>query len=233
MLQNDVSVRPPSAQHLGQVTSVEGVGDTGRIEVRLHDYDGVATQDATFSARLCVPMSGAERGAFLCPDVGQEVLVSFINGDPRQAVVLGALWNGKAKPPETLGGNGKAVDRWTLVGRKGTRIAIEEEGEAGALIRLSTRSGGQDVATCVIDRESGGFIEMSAGGTTVRIDQSGFSVETSGEFKVQATSGNITASSVDISAGQTTCSGALTVSASVTTPSVVASSYSPGAGNVW
>ena len=29
--------------------------------------------------------------------------------------------------PETLGGAGDAVDRWTIVGKKGTRIAIVEE----------------------------------------------------------------------------------------------------------
>ena len=72
--------------------------------------------------------------------VGDEVLVSFINRDPRFPVVVGGLWNGDAGPPETLGGSGDQIDRWTIVGKAGTRIAIVEEGE-GAVVSFKTPNG--------------------------------------------------------------------------------------------
>ena len=47
------------------------------------------------------------------PDIDDEVLVSFVNGDPRQPIVIGGLWSGSADVPESLGGGGDSVDRWT------------------------------------------------------------------------------------------------------------------------
>jgi len=51
-------------------------------------------------ARIAVPMAGADSGVYFLPDVGDEVLVSFVGGDINQPVVVGGLWNGKKRPPE-------------------------------------------------------------------------------------------------------------------------------------
>jgi len=225
-------VRPPSDNHLGIVTSVEDVGTTGRIELRLLGYDATTTQDAVVSARVCVPVAGGDRGAFLIPDVGDEVIVCFLNGDARQAVVMGSVWNGTDKPKERLGGDGKRVDRWTLVGRKATRIAIVEEGD-GAIIRLSTHdASGRDVAFCEISRENNGHIELSAGGSKIRIDQSGVTIETNGNLDAKASATTLKSSTVDVSAGQSSFSGQVLANI-VQTPSVIGATYTPGAGNVW
>ena len=42
--------------------------------------------------------SNNERGAFFLPEVGDEVIVSFIAGNPLNPVVLGILWNGEDRP---------------------------------------------------------------------------------------------------------------------------------------
>jgi len=41
--------------------------------------------------------AGADRGAFFRPEIGDEVIVGFINDDPRDAIVLGML-HSSAKP---------------------------------------------------------------------------------------------------------------------------------------
>ncbi len=51
-------------------------------------------------ARIASFMAGKERGAFFLPEVGDEVLVAFENGDVNKPFVIGALWNGKDTPPE-------------------------------------------------------------------------------------------------------------------------------------
>lgn len=43
--------------------------------------------------------SNSERGIFFLPEVGDEVIVSFMAGDIRYPVVLGSLWNGVDRPP--------------------------------------------------------------------------------------------------------------------------------------
>ncbi|MEO1335210.1 MAG: phage baseplate assembly protein V [Myxococcota bacterium] len=228
------AVRPTSDHHLAKVTSVKGVEQLGMIEVRLLTYDGVETQDAVLEARLCVPVAGEQRGTFFCPNVGDEVLVLFVNGDPRQAVVMGSMWHGQAATPDRLGGDGKLVDRWSIKGGKGTRIAIEEEGQTGALIKMNTQTpSGDEPSSCLIDREEGGFIELKAGGTIVRIDKDGVSIQTKGDFKVKADAVNMTASTVDMKAGSTTCTGTFEAKVSVTTAAINAKMYSTGIGNLW
>jgi phage baseplate assembly protein gpV len=44
-------------------------------------------------ARVAVPMAGMMRGTFFIPQVGDEVLVAFAQGDTREAYVIGSLWN--------------------------------------------------------------------------------------------------------------------------------------------
>jgi phage baseplate assembly protein V len=44
-------------------------------------------------------MAGNERGWVMLPEVGDEVLVAFLQGDINNAIVVGALFNGKDKAP--------------------------------------------------------------------------------------------------------------------------------------
>jgi len=221
------AVRPASENHLAEVTSVDDVGTSGRIEVRLLGYDGPDAQKGVLRARVCAPFAGADRGAFFIPDVGDEVLVGFINGDARQAVVLGALWNGKNQPKERLGGDGRSVDRWSIVGKRGTRIAIVEEA-SGSLIRLSLN----DSIYCEIKETGGGSIELVAGSSRLKLDQQGVSVEASGTLQTRSSSTQMTSATLDVTAGQSTFSGQVQAAA-VNTPAVIGASYTPGAGNVW
>ena len=43
--------------------------------------------------------SNSNRGSFFLPEVGDEVIVSFLAGDIRHPVVIGSLWNGVDRPP--------------------------------------------------------------------------------------------------------------------------------------
>ncbi|MEI9921436.1 MAG: type VI secretion system tip protein VgrG [Bacteroidota bacterium] len=50
-------------------------------------------------ARVSTLDAGKERGSFFRPDIGDEVLVGFINNDPRDAVILGMLNSSKLPAP--------------------------------------------------------------------------------------------------------------------------------------
>ena len=45
-------------------------------------------------------LAGNLRGFYFLPEVDDEVLVAFEQGDARFPYVVGALWNGKDAPPE-------------------------------------------------------------------------------------------------------------------------------------
>ena len=213
---------------LAQVTSVNDPESLNRVQVELLSHSGSPQQEGTLWARVATPGAGANKGTFLIPDVGDEVVVSFINGDSRYPIVLGSLWNGRDSAPETLGGSGDAVDRWTLVGKAGTRIAIVEENAGSETISFTTPAGTSGELT---DAE-GGKIEFKSAGTTVTIDTQGVSIDTPLEVKVQATQVSISAGMVKVDAAISKFSGVVQAD-TVITNSTVSSSYTPGAGNIW
>jgi uncharacterized protein involved in type VI secretion and phage assembly len=214
--------------YLAEVVAVNDPDNLARVQVRLYNFDGVADQDAALWARVAVPFAGNNRGAFMIPDVGDEVLVSFINGDPRLPVVVGGLWNGSASPPETLGGSGTQVDRWTIVGKAGTRIAIVEETPGGAQIKFSTPG---DVTGELTD-DSGGKIEFNCAGTTITIDPQGVTVNTPAKVKVQASQVEVTAGMVTVDTAMAKFSGMVKCEILQAT-TVIGTTYTPGAGNIW
>jgi uncharacterized protein involved in type VI secretion and phage assembly len=73
-------------------------------------------------------MAGKDRGLFLLPEVGDEVLVAAEKGDPSHLYVLGVLWNGKNRPPadNADGANNIRV----LKSRSGHTIRINDDKSA-------------------------------------------------------------------------------------------------------
>ena len=217
------------AAFLGTVVSVQDPLNLNRIQVRVLTVDGVTDQDSPVWARVAVPFAGNNRGAFFIPDVDDEVLVSYLAGDPRFPVVLGGLWNGSDTSPETLGGD--RVDRWTITGKAGTRIAIVEEATGSPTIKFSTPGG----LTGTMTDEGGGSIEFTNNmQTSVKIDTSGVTINApTGTVQITAASEvDVTAPQVSVTAAIATFSGIVQCQVLQAT-TVIATTYTPGAGNVW
>jgi phage baseplate assembly protein V len=83
---------------IGVVTNIKDPDGLGRVKVSL---PWLADGFETDWARIASPMAGAARGLYLLPEIDDEVLVGFAHGRPDSPFVLGALWNGKDKPPES------------------------------------------------------------------------------------------------------------------------------------
>jgi uncharacterized protein involved in type VI secretion and phage assembly len=213
--------------HLAEVVSVEDRNGRGRIQVRLYDHDDVGEQNAPIWARVAVPFAGGQMGAFFIPNKGDEVLVTFVNGDPRLPIVVGGLWNGNAQAPETLGGDGKSVDRWTITGKQGTRIAIEEPQSGQPAIKFTTPGG----VSGTFSDEGGGKIELKTTTTTVTVDSSGVSIQTSSDCELKANNVDVTASMVSVDSGITDFSGTVSCDTLIAS-TVVATTYTTGAGNI-
>lgn len=211
------------AAHLARVTDVNDPDNLARVKVELYAMD--TDRDVAVWARVAVPFAGANRGAFFIPEVGDEVLVVFVNGDARAPIVVGSLWNGADTPPETLSGR---VDRWTITGKAGTRIAIVEESDATATIKCETPAG----VTLTLTDEGGGTVEVVCAGNTVTIDSAGVSVQAAAKVSVQAATVDVSAATVTVDAAMSSFSGVVRCDTLIAT-SVVSTSYTPGAGNIW
>jgi uncharacterized protein involved in type VI secretion and phage assembly len=211
--------------HLGIVTSVEDPDHKGRVQIKLPAID--PTGDAKIWARVAVPYAGDNFGAFLIPDVDSEVLVAFVAGDAGWPIVIGNLWNGSTGLPETLPGN--AVDRWTLTGKNGTRIAIVEQSNGQEKVEIELPSG--SVKATLTDA-GGGKITLKAGTNTVKLTASGITIQSASKVEVKAPSVSVTAATVQVDAAISDFSG-IVLCDTLVTNSVVSPSYTPGAGNVW
>ncbi|MGB8167684.1 MAG: phage baseplate assembly protein V, partial [Chthoniobacteraceae bacterium] len=90
--------------YLAEVIDIADPQQLARVKVRMLNFDGVDGHDGPVWARVASAFAGDNRGAFLIPDVGDEVLVVFVNGDARYPIVLGGLWNGSDIAPESISG---------------------------------------------------------------------------------------------------------------------------------
>lgn len=80
---------------IGLVTALEGDPEGEyRVQVRIPMID--ATEEGVW-ARVATLDAGDARGSFFRPEIGDEVVLDFLHGDPRNPIILGML-NSSAKP---------------------------------------------------------------------------------------------------------------------------------------
>jgi type VI secretion system secreted protein VgrG len=75
----------------------------GRIKVQFH-WDRVGGEDEMSSCwvRVAQGWAGKRWGAMFLPRIGQEVIVSFLEGDPDRPLVTGSVYNADNMPPYPL-----------------------------------------------------------------------------------------------------------------------------------
>jgi uncharacterized protein involved in type VI secretion and phage assembly len=210
---------------LAQVVSLDDPERRNRVQVRLLAHDGVDGQDAPMWARVVAPFAGSDRGLFFLPDVDDEVLVLFMNGDARYPLVIGGLWNGSSASPADIESGHNRTKR--LKSKNGVAITILDE-DGQETLTLET-PGGQTVTL----KDGPGEITLEdANGNTVKLDSAGISVEAAAKVKVTAAQVEVTAGMVKVDAAMSDFSG-IVKCATLISNAVVSSSYTPGAGNVW
>lgn len=71
---------------------------SGRIKVQFH-WDTVASDSPSCWMRVAQTMASSGLGMQFIPRVGDEVLVSFVNNDPDQPIIIGSVYNSNNLPP--------------------------------------------------------------------------------------------------------------------------------------
>ncbi|WP_437693844.1 type VI secretion system Vgr family protein [Sorangium sp. So ce176] len=84
----------------------------GRVRVHFPwDRGGVRDPEASMWIRVSQGWAGSGYGMFLLPRVGQEVLVTFLEGDPDQPVILGRAYNAIEPVPYALPAS-RTISTW-------------------------------------------------------------------------------------------------------------------------
>jgi len=106
----------------------------GRVRVT---YPWHSRPHESYWARVATPMAGKDRGIYFIPEVEDEVLVAFERGDLRFPYVVGSLWNGKDRAPQS-NSDGKDDVR-QIKTRKGHTLTFND-GSTG-LVQLELNDG--------------------------------------------------------------------------------------------
>jgi len=108
----------------------------GQVKVKLSTYGaGVESQ----WARVVTLGGGASRGAVFHPEVGDEVLVGFEDGDTRRPVVIGGLFSDKNALPSTDNVDNGKVNYRRITSRLGHIIELYDgASEAEKYVQLKT-----------------------------------------------------------------------------------------------
>lgn len=75
----------------------------GRVKIQFHwDRYGAKDENSSCWVRVATQWAGNKWGSVTIPRVGQEVVVTFVNGDPDQPLVIGSVYNSSHMPPYPL-----------------------------------------------------------------------------------------------------------------------------------
>jgi phage protein D/phage baseplate assembly protein gpV len=153
------------------VDDVHDPANQARVKVQ---FPWLGQEYVSHWARTLQPGAGKDRGQVVLPEVGDEVLVAFEQGDLNQPYVLGGVHNGVDKPPLGDGlvdGSTGAIKRRGFVSRLNHRLVfLDDEGDKGIALlsgddklRLSLNG-----STTTIKVTSAGKIEID-GATDVTV----------------------------------------------------------------
>jgi len=187
---------------VGIVTNNQDPDGMHRVKVR---FPWLNLDDESHWARVVAAMAGNDRGAYFLPEPDDEVLVSFEHGSLEHPYVIGALWNGKDKPPEN-NSDGKN-DRRTIKSRSGHLIRLCDTNGSES-IEVIDKTGNNKITITSSDNkiaiEAQGDISIKSATGKVKIDAVGIEIISSTDVKIQAQT------SIDASAtGQVNIKGAL------------------------
>lgn len=182
-------VEPPAA---GLVPGVNGL-QIGVVTQLAEDPDGedrvmvrmpmVDPEAEGIWCRVASLDAGENRGAFFRPEINDEVVLGFINDDPRDPVILG-MFNSSAKPaPITASDDNHEKG---FVTREGLKFIFNDEKKS---ITCETPNGNMmvlsdDGGTIVMADETGNKIEMSADGILIE-SAADITIKATGDINLQ------------------------------------------------
>lgn len=211
---------------LAQVVSLDDPEGRNRVQVRLLAFSDVEQQDSAMWARVVCPFAGKDRGAFLLPEVEDEVLVVFVQGDVRHPLVIGGMWNGAATPPASIESGGR--NRIKRIQSKNGIVVTLDDQDGQEQLKLET-PGGQALTL----KDGPGTVTLEdSNGNSIKLEPAGITVQAAAKVKVVAATVEVSAGMVKVDAAMSKFSGMIKCDV-LQTNAVISTSYTPGAGNVW
>ncbi len=185
---NEIIDRPAAGQlpgvnglQIGVVTSYDDPDKKSRVKVMI---PGIDAKKGEVWARLASPDAGNGRGYFFRPEPGDEVVVGFFNDDPRQAVILGAMFSTKNKPPKDMEASSKNNLAKGIITRSGITLGFVDDEKPMVFIETPA-------SNKIIFDDSGEIVQISdQHGNSITMNKDGIEIKSAKDLKIEA-SGNV------------------------------------------
>ena len=168
-------IPPVGGLQIGIVTALEGdpAGEE-RIQVRMPLID--AGEEGIWARIACLD-AGDNRGSVFRPEIDDEVVLGFINDDPRDAVVLGML-HSSAKPAPIAASDDNHEKGF--VTRSGLSVVFNDDLVS---LTIATPNGN----TVVLSDDEGGISLSDESGNTLTMTSDGITLESAADINIKAT----------------------------------------------
>jgi Rhs element Vgr protein len=158
---------------IGIVLSNEDPENEFRVQVKMPVVDPAG--DGTW-ARIASLDAGDQRGFFFRPEVGDEVVLGFLDDDPRQAVILGMLHSSaKAAPLTGSDDNNEKMYQ----SRAGMKLHFDDDKK---IILIETPAGKK----VTLDEDANELKMMDENGNKIVMSSDGILIESGGKIEIKA-----------------------------------------------
>ncbi len=180
---DDKSHSEISGTHIGKITDIEkDPKNEFRVKVVIPEltsinnniWDGI--YEKGIWAKLSHTYVSDDSGFFFIPEIGTQVVITFIGNDPSKPIVIGSLYNNKNKPIEKFenANNYKAI----AVDKK---MILEFDSKNERLI-LATRSGNY----VVLDDKKSEIILLDKNKSEIKLSKKGIDMKSSKNLNIQS-----------------------------------------------
>lgn len=130
-----------------------------------------AVRSESAPARAMRFMAGKERGAYFPFEIGDEVVVGFVDGAEDYPIILGALWSDIDPPPAGID-TSETNNTRAIVSREKSQLVFDDT-QGATSVTLKSAGGIQIVLDdkgkkLLIQFDTSSSIELSAAGVTVK-----------------------------------------------------------------
>jgi len=122
-----------SSATFGMVIDIDDPEHLGRIKASLPSFENAETD----WMNVVLPAAGKNKGAIMLPDVGDQVLILFLNNDPARGVVAGSVFGSAQQPPD-WGIEDNKVKRYCFVTPEGQKLTLDDDKQG---VKIENRGG--------------------------------------------------------------------------------------------
>lgn len=157
---------------IGVVVDVDDAEEGGQYRVKVH-VPTITSGNEGIWARVATLDAGAERGVYFRPEANDEVILGFLNDDPREPVILGCLHSKDSKKsplPETDGNM-----EFGFVTKEKLKLVFDDTNKK---LTLSVPAGSDKKSIVINDN---GAIELKDENmNSIKMDSAGITIEAGG-----------------------------------------------------